>query len=70
VFKAPLGTDPVVVDLLGMGKGLAWVNGNSIGRYWPSFIAEGDCNLEPCDYRGSYDSSKCLSNCGHPTQRW
>ncbi|KAL9407198.1 hypothetical protein Peur_004170 [Populus x canadensis] len=70
VFKAPLGTDPVVVDLLGMGKGLAWVNGNNIGRYWPSFIAEGDCNLEPCDYRGSYDSSKCLSNCGHPTQRW
>ncbi|KAL9370086.1 hypothetical protein Peur_041285 [Populus x canadensis] len=62
--------DPVVVDLLGMGKGLAWVNGNNIGRYWPSFIAEGDCNLEPCDYRGSYDSSKCLSNCGHPTQRW
>ncbi|KAJ6713278.1 BETA-GALACTOSIDASE 7 [Salix purpurea] len=69
-FKAPLGTDPVVVDLLGMGKGLAWVNGNSIGRYWPSFIAEGDCKLEPCDYRGSYDSNKCLSNCGRPSQRW
>ncbi|KAF9688767.1 hypothetical protein SADUNF_Sadunf01G0022400 [Salix dunnii] len=69
-FKAPLGTDPVVVDLLGMGKGLAWVNGNSIGRYWPSFIADGDCKLEPCDYRGSYDSNKCLSNCGRPSQRW
>ncbi|KAJ6341052.1 hypothetical protein OIU78_009264 [Salix suchowensis] len=50
-FKAPLGTDPVVVDLLGMGK-------------------EGDCKLEPCDYRGSYDSNKCLSNCGRPSQRW
>ncbi|CAK7336546.1 unnamed protein product [Dovyalis caffra] len=69
-FKAPTGTDPVVVDLLGMGKGLAWVNGNNIGRYWPSFIAEDGCNLEPCDYRGSYNNNKCVSNCGNPTQRW
>ncbi|KAF9688768.1 hypothetical protein SADUNF_Sadunf01G0022500 [Salix dunnii] len=69
-FKAPLGTDPVVVDLLGLGKGLAWVNGNSIGRYWPSFIAEDGCSLDPCDYRGSYDNNKCVTNCGKPTQRW
>ncbi|KAJ6428139.1 hypothetical protein OIU84_023538 [Salix udensis] len=69
-FKAPLGTDPVVVDLIGLGKGLAWVNGNSIGRYWPSFIAEDGCSLDPCDYRGSYDNNKCVSNCGKPTQRW
>ncbi|KAG2324786.1 hypothetical protein Bca52824_007514 [Brassica carinata] len=33
-FKAPLGNDPVVVDLLGLGKGTAWINGNNIGRYW------------------------------------
>ncbi|KAJ7971467.1 Beta-galactosidase [Quillaja saponaria] len=32
-FKAPIGTDPVVVDLMGLGKGMAWVNGQSIGRY-------------------------------------
>ncbi|KAJ6341053.1 hypothetical protein OIU78_009265 [Salix suchowensis] len=69
-FKAPLGTDPVVVDLIGLGKGLAWVNGNSIGRYWPSFIAEDGCSLDPCDYRGSYDNNKCVTNCGKPTQRW
>ncbi|KAK1260355.1 Beta-galactosidase 15 [Acorus gramineus] len=32
-FNAPLGDEPVVVDLKGMGKGHAWVNGHSIGRY-------------------------------------
>ncbi|KAB1201441.1 Beta-galactosidase [Morella rubra] len=70
-FKPPLGTDPVVLDLQGMGKGVAWVNGRSLGRYWPSFNAEEDgCSLEACDYRGEYDEKKCVTNCGHPTQRW
>ncbi|KAK6941269.1 D-galactoside/L-rhamnose binding SUEL lectin domain [Dillenia turbinata] len=70
-FKAPLGTDPVVVDLQGMGKGFAWVNGHNIGRYWPSFMADEDgCSTEACDYRGSYDNNKCVTNCGQPTQRW
>lgn len=70
-FKAPAGTDPVVVDLLGLGKGEAWVNGNSLGRYWPSFIAdESSCSDDVCDYRGSYSGSKCVYNCGKPTQRW
>ena len=70
-FKAPLGTDPIVLDLQGMGKGFAWVNGFNIGRYWPTYIADEDgCDVEACDYRGSYGSSKCLTNCGQPTQRW
>ncbi|VFQ63388.1 unnamed protein product [Cuscuta campestris] len=70
-FSAPLGSDPVVVDLLGLGKGIAWVNGNNLGRYWPSYLAEEDgCSLEPCDYRGSYTNEKCVTNCGQPTQRW
>ncbi|EEF46239.1 beta-galactosidase 15 [Ricinus communis] len=70
-FKAPLGTDPVVLDLQGLGKGMAWINGNSIGRYWPSFLAEDDgCSTDLCDYRGPYDNNKCVSNCGKPTQRW
>ncbi|KAK9697308.1 hypothetical protein RND81_08G029000 [Saponaria officinalis] len=68
-FKPPLGTDPVVVDLTGMGKGAAWVNGMSLGRYWPTFAADKDgCSLDPCDYRGKYDSNKCVYNCGKPTQ--
>ncbi|XLT11934.1 hypothetical protein HN51_057624 [Arachis hypogaea] len=62
-FKAPLGTDPVVVDLQGMGKGYAWVNGNNIGRIWPSYLASKDgCSDDPCDYRGKYDDSKCKQN--------
>ncbi|KAL7224940.1 hypothetical protein ACSBR1_026261 [Camellia fascicularis] len=70
-FQAPLGTDPVVVDMQGMGKGMAWVNGQSIGRYWPSYLAKEDgCSLEACDYRGTYDNNKCVTNCGQPTQRW
>ncbi|XP_038710356.1 beta-galactosidase-like [Tripterygium wilfordii] len=70
-FEAPLGKDPVVVNLEGMGKGLAWVNGHSIGRYWPSYIAEEDgCSVDLCDYRGPYDNNKCVTNCGSPTQSW
>ncbi|KAL6010579.1 Beta-galactosidase 7 [Asimina triloba] len=68
-FKAPLGEEPVVVDLLGMGKGEAWVNGQSIGRYWPSFDAPSD-GCGKCDYRGNYDSKKCVTGCGEPSQRW
>ncbi|GAA0146316.1 galactosidase [Lithospermum erythrorhizon] len=30
-FKTPLGKDPVVVDLEGLGKGFSWVNGHNIG---------------------------------------
>uniref|UniRef100_A0A7N0VCA4 beta-galactosidase n=1 Tax=Kalanchoe fedtschenkoi TaxID=63787 RepID=A0A7N0VCA4_KALFE len=70
-FKAPLGQDVVTLDLQGMGKGEAWVNGHSLGRYWPSFIAdESLCSADPCDYRGSYSGSKCVYNCGKPSQRY
>uniref|UniRef100_A0A7N2MSK9 beta-galactosidase n=1 Tax=Quercus lobata TaxID=97700 RepID=A0A7N2MSK9_QUELO len=37
IFDAPLGNDPVAFNLSSMGKGEAWVNGQSIGRYWISF---------------------------------
>ena len=37
VFDAPAGRDPVALDLSSMGKGEAWVNGQSIGRYWMSY---------------------------------
>ncbi|XP_048590886.1 beta-galactosidase 15-like [Brassica napus] len=69
-FKAPFGNDPVVVDLLGLGKGTAWVNGNNIGRYWPAFISSGDGCSVKCNYRGAYHAEKCLTGCGEPTQRW
>ncbi|XP_073155787.1 beta-galactosidase 15-like [Henckelia pumila] len=69
-FKAPPGDDPVVVDLLGLGKGMAWVNGNSLGRYWPSYITNEWCQSDPCDYRGPYWEYKCGTGCGEPTQRY
>jgi hypothetical protein len=60
-----------VVDLQGMGKGYAWVNGHSLGRIWPSYNAdENGCSDDPCDYRGEYNDTKCVTNCGNPSQRW
>ncbi|XP_028787785.1 beta-galactosidase 16 [Neltuma alba] len=37
-FDAPPGNNPVALDLGSMGKGEVWVNGESIGRYWVSFV--------------------------------
>ncbi|PKA48233.1 Beta-galactosidase [Apostasia shenzhenica] len=68
-FQAPLGSEPVVVDLLGMGKGAAWVNGQSIGRFWPNYTASFD-GCHPCDYRGPFQSDSCQTGCGEPAQRW
>ncbi|KAK3445531.1 hypothetical protein EUGRSUZ_A01556 [Eucalyptus grandis] len=67
-FKAPMGSDPVV-DLQGLGKGTAWVNGHNIGRFWPSYVASEDGCTTTCDYRGAYNSDKCLTNCRKPSQR-
>ncbi|GLJ33374.1 hypothetical protein SUGI_0671390 [Cryptomeria japonica] len=68
-FEAPDGNNPVALDLVSMGKGHAWVNGHSIGRYWPAFLSpENGCNTT-CDYRGSYDQYKCVKNCGQPSQK-
>ncbi|XP_021887024.1 beta-galactosidase 8 [Carica papaya] len=67
-FDAPAGSSPVALDFTGMGKGEAWVNGQSIGRYWPTNIAPGSGCTDSCNYRGSYSSNKCLKNCGKPSQ--
>ncbi|XP_021746137.1 beta-galactosidase 8-like [Chenopodium quinoa] len=68
-FNAPDGNDPLALDFTGMGKGEAWVNGQSIGRYWPTLSSpSGGCS-DHCDYRGPYKSDKCLKNCGKPPQQ-
>ncbi|XP_043696444.1 beta-galactosidase 7-like [Telopea speciosissima] len=72
-FKAPLGRNPVVIDMQGMSKGHAWINGHSLGRFWPTMIAQapkGYSCSDTCDYRGNYHDHKCFSNCGNPSQRW
>ncbi|KAF9622839.1 hypothetical protein IFM89_034074 [Coptis chinensis] len=38
-FEAPEGDAPVAFNLSSMSKGLAWVNGRGIGRYWPSYLS-------------------------------
>ncbi|KAL2326177.1 hypothetical protein Fmac_025235 [Flemingia macrophylla] len=69
-FKAPSRANPVVVDLQGMGKGQAWVNGLSIGRYWTSSISDTNECSDTCDYHGKDTIDKCNTNCGSPSQRW
>lgn len=67
-FDAPGGSNPVALDFTGMGKGEAWVNGQSIGRYWPTFIAPKSGCPDSCNYRGPYSADKCRKNCGKPSQ--
>ncbi|CAI0406125.1 unnamed protein product [Linum tenue] len=67
-FDAPEGNEPLALDMISMGKGQVWINGQSIGRYWPAYKAEGNCGT--CYYGGYYAEKKCLINCGQPTQRW
>lgn len=38
-FDAPEGRDPVAIRMTGMGKGMIWVNGKNIGRYWMSYLS-------------------------------
>lgn len=67
-FNAPAGNDPLALDMSSMGKGQVWINGESIGRHWPANIARGNCVA--CNYADTYDEKKCLTWCGHPSQRW
>ncbi|XP_037432803.1 beta-galactosidase 1-like [Triticum dicoccoides] len=73
-FEAPAGKEPVVADLLGLGKGVVWVNGNNLGRYWPSYVAADMGGCKQCDYRGTFkaegDGLKCLTGCNEPSQRF
>ncbi|KAJ9564503.1 hypothetical protein OSB04_000469 [Centaurea solstitialis] len=66
-FNAPDGEDPLALDMNSMGKGQAWINGQSIGRYWTTY-ATGDC--QGCHYAGTYRPLTCQIGCGQPTQRW
>ncbi|KAK6143371.1 hypothetical protein DH2020_023719 [Rehmannia glutinosa] len=38
-FDAPEGTNPVAIRMTSMAKGMIWVNGKSIGRYWVSYLS-------------------------------
>ncbi|KAF8025703.1 hypothetical protein BT93_F2515 [Corymbia citriodora subsp. variegata] len=68
VFNAPGGNAPLALDMNSMSKGQVWINGQSLGRYWPAYKASGTCNS--CNYTGTFNEKKCLSNCGEASQRW
>ncbi|KAL5581256.1 hypothetical protein UlMin_013698 [Ulmus minor] len=67
-FDAPAGSNPIALDFTGTGKGEAWVNGQSIGRYWPTYIAPNSGCTDTCNYRGPYNADKCRKKCGKPSQ--
>jgi len=67
-FNAPEGNDPLALDMISMGKGEIWINGEGIGRHWPGYIAKGNCGA--CNYAGIFKETKCQSDCGQPSQRW
>lgn len=68
IFDVPDGDEPLALDMNSMGKGQIWINGQNIGRYWPAYKASGTCS--PCNYTGSFNETKCLTNCGEASQRW
>ncbi|CAH9056652.1 unnamed protein product [Cuscuta epithymum] len=70
VVNAPPGDEPVGLDMIHMGKGMAWLNGEEIGRYWLRKSSENDNCVLRCDYRGNFNPHKCNTGCGEPTQRW
>lgn len=37
-FDAPVGDEPMALNMSSMQKGEVWVNEQSIGRYWVSFL--------------------------------
>lgn len=70
VVDPPSGDEPIGLDMAQMGKGLAWLNGEEIGRYWPRKSSVHDKCVQECDYRGKFMPDKCFTGCGEPTQRW
>ncbi|KAL5752456.1 hypothetical protein ACOSQ2_022963 [Xanthoceras sorbifolium] len=38
-FDEPEGNEPLAIQLATMSKGMVWINGKSIGRYWASFLS-------------------------------
>ncbi|XP_011093727.1 beta-galactosidase [Sesamum indicum] len=67
-FDAPEGSDPLAIDMISMGKGEIWINGQSIGRHWPGYKAKGSCG--ECNYAGTFSEKKCQRGCDQPSQRW
>ncbi|KAE8709245.1 Beta-galactosidase 14 isoform 2 [Hibiscus syriacus] len=38
-FDAPEGDNQLAVEMTGMSKGMVWINGQNIGRFWMSYVS-------------------------------
>ncbi|KAJ3127481.1 hypothetical protein HK100_009722 [Physocladia obscura] len=58
-----------VLNLSTMGRGLAFVNGKAVGRFWN---LKAECSNVPCKYPDSATAGgeSCADGCGYPSQRW
>jgi hypothetical protein len=61
-FERPKSSAPLALDLTGMTKGIAWLNGRCIGRYW---LAPGTGKPEEWLLQAVYQEGE-----GLPTQRY
>lgn len=70
-----LSTLALDIGTSNLNKGIIYVNGEMIGRYW-SIIASKEnsgVDCEVCDeltYSGSYSGGKCRRGCGEMSQRY
>ncbi|KAN0039975.1 hypothetical protein ACTA71_011857 [Dictyostelium dimigraforme] len=59
------------LNMSSMNKGMIWVNGYSIGRYWLIEATQSVCNqssIENYSYIGEYDPSNYRIDCNQPSQ--
>ncbi|KAL3721335.1 hypothetical protein ACJRO7_033776 [Eucalyptus globulus] len=68
IVDPPTGNEPVGLDMIHMG--LAWLNGQQIGIYWPRLVSFANPCVRECNYRGYFKPNKCLTGCGEPSQGW
>jgi hypothetical protein len=62
-FARPTGAGSLAADLMSMSKGVAWLNGRCIGRYW---LASGGKRSE----HAAHAVSLQVTSPGQPTQRY
>jgi hypothetical protein len=62
-FKRPAGDGPLALDLAGMNKGMIWLNGRCVSRYW---LAPGVADTQ-FDYVAEGTTDHFI---GEPTQRY
>ena len=62
---------PLALDLGSAGKGMAFVNGKMLGRFWDLKSGVGGCGA--CDemtYAGGFEAESCRTGCGEMSQRY